>query len=473
MKVCLISTYELGHQPFGVASPARWLADAGAEVTCIDLSLDGLDTDAVRAAGLIAVHLPMHTATRLAAAAVAKIRALNPQAHLAFYGLYASPNEAYLRGLGAETVLAGEVEPALVRLYARLSGRRDQDDGGGGDADADADAQGVRLEKQRFRVPRRDGLPALSRYAVLHTGDGGVRTVGYTEATRGCKHLCRHCPVVPVYQGRFFAVGRDVVMQDIRAQVAAGAGHITFGDPDFFNGPAHAMRLVEDLHRAFPAITYDATIKVEHLLAHRDKLARLAATGCLFVTTAVESVDDDVLAKLDKGHTRADFVAAVAAARAAGLTLSPTFIPFHPWTTPEGFLDLLQLLAGLDLIENVAPVQLSIRLLIPQGSRILELPAMAEHLGAFDAEKLSYAWTPADPRADALQARVRAAVQQGEHEDAGRRAIFRRVWRLAHEACGRRAPALPAPAAGAGPVPAMSEPWYCCAEPTEEQLARV
>ena len=169
----------------------------------------------------------------------------------------------------------------------------------------------------------------------------------------------------------------------------------------------------------------------------------------------------------------APFVEVVEAARAAGLTLSPTFIPFHPWTTPAGFLDLLTLLAELDLIENVAPVQLSTRLLIPQGSRILELVEMVDYLGGFDAEKLSYAWTPADPRADRLQAKVREAVQQGEREGAGRRAMFQRVWELAQAACGRTAPAVPPARADSRPVPAMSEPWYCCAEPTEKQLARV
>ncbi len=462
MKVCLITTYELGHQPFGVASAARWLEDAGAEVACIDLAVECLNEDAVRHAGLIAIYLPMHTATRLAAAALPKIRALNAGAHLAFYGLYATVNKAYLRELGGQTILAGEVEPSLVRLYQQLAR------GAGADC-----GDGVALTKQRFRVPNRKGLPELSRYAVLNMGDGRNKTVGYTEATRGCKHLCRHCPVVPVYQGRFFVVGRDVVLADVRQQVDAGAQHVTFGDPDFFNGPGHAMRLAEAFHAEFPNVTYDATIKVEHLLAHRDKLRRLAETGCLFVTTAVEEVDDAVLAKLDKGHTRADFVEAVEAARAAGLTLSPTFIPFHPWTTPAGFLDLVTLLAELDLIENVAPVQLSIRLLIPQGSRILELDEMAHYLGGFDAEKLSYAWTPADRRADHLQAKVRKAVQHDGREGAGRRAMFQRVWELAHAACGRTAPALPPARADRRSVPAMSEPWYCCAEPTETQLARV
>ena len=462
MKVCLITTYELGHQPFGIASPARWLEDAGADVASIDLAVDCLDEDAVRQAGLIAIYLPMHTATRLAAAALPKIRALNAGAHLAFYGLYATVNEAYLRKLGGQTILAGEVEPSLVRLY------RDLAEGAGAQG-----GDGVALTKLRFRVPKRSGLPDLSRYATLNMGDGRMKTVGYTEATRGCKHLCRHCPVVPVYQGRFFVVQRDVVLADVRQQIDAGAHHITFGDPDFFNGPGHAMRLVEAFHAEFPHVTYDATIKVEHLLAHRDKLRRLVETGCLFVTTAVEEVDDAVLAKLDKGHTRADFVEVVEVARAAGLTLSPTFIPFHPWTTLIGFLDLLTLLAELDLIENLAPVQLSIRLLIPQGSRILELTEMEDSLGGFDAEKLSYSWTPTDPRADDLQEKVCEAVQQGEREGADRRAIFKHVWELAYAACERTAPALLQARADSRPVPAMSEPWYCCAEPTVEQLARV
>ena len=462
MKVCLITTYELGHQPFGIASPARWLEDAGAEVASIDLAVDCLDEDAVRQAGLIAIYLPMHTATRLAAAALPKIRALNAGAHLAFYGLYATVNEAYLRKLGGQTILAGEVEPSLVRLY------RDLAEGAGAQG-----GDGVALTKLRFRVPKRSGLPDLSRYATLNMGDGRMKTVGYTEATRGCKHLCRHCPVVPVYQGRFFVVQRDVVLADVRQQIDAGAHPITFGDPDFFNGPGHAIRLVEAFHAEFPHVTYDATIKVEHLLAHRDKLRRLVETGCLFVTTAVEEVDDAVLAKLDKGHTRADFVEVVEVARAAGLTLSPTFIPFHPWTTLIGFLDLLTLLAELDLIENLAPVQLSIRLLIPQGSRILELTEMEDSLGGFDAEKLSYSWTPTDPRADDLQEKVCEAVQQGEREGADRRAIFKHVWELAYAACERTAPALLQARADSRPVPAMSEPWYCCAEPTVEQLARV
>src|SRR5439155_1234828 len=103
----------------------------------------------------------------------------------------------------------------------------------------------------------------------LQLPDGSRRTVGYTEASRGCRHLCRHCPIVPIYNGQFRIVPVGVVLADVDAQVRAGAGHITFGDPDFFNGPTHALRVVERLHAAHPSVTYDVTIKVEHLLRNR------------------------------------------------------------------------------------------------------------------------------------------------------------------------------------------------------------
>jgi radical SAM superfamily enzyme YgiQ (UPF0313 family) len=462
LKVCLISTYDLGHQPFGIASPAKWLEDAGAIVSCMDLAVESMEQDAVKFAGLIAIYLPMHTATRLAIAMLPKIQKFNSSAHLAFYGLYASINKDHLRDLGGNTIISGEFEESLVKLYRRLVNKifvRDSDL--------------VSLKKQIFRIPKRNNLPNLNHYAKLKIGKDQSIVVGYTEATRGCKHICRHCPIVPVYNGRFFVVQPDVVMADIRQQVESGAEHITFGDPDFFNGPGHAIRLVKSFHVEFPKLTYDVTIKIEHLLTHREKLSRLAETGCLFVTTAVEEVDDNILFKLDKRHTRADFVEAVYATRAAGLTPSPTFIPFNPWTTPFGFIDLLAMIIELDLIENVAPIQLAIRLLIPSGSRILELAEMKHYISGFDAEKLSYKWTPTDPCVDDLQSKVYEAIQLGEREGANRRAIFEQVWAIAHNVCKQSAPALPPESVDCSPVPAMSEPWYCCAEPTDEQVAGI
>jgi len=464
VRVLLISTYELGHQPFGIASPAAWLRNAGADVTTTDVALEPLDEPAVSTADLICLYVPMHTASRIATSLMPLLRAMNPHAHMCFYGLYAPVNEAFFRRLGADTILGGEFEEGLVSVYRQLEAGERQD--------GPQPEPVVSLAKQPFVVPDRSGLPELAKYAHLVV-DGGQRVVGYTEATRGCKHLCRHCPIVPVYGGRFRAVPADVVLQDIRQQVAAGAQHITFGDPDFFNGPGHALPLVRALHDEYPELTYDVTIKIEHLSKHVGHLATLRATGCLFVTSAVEAVDDHILERFDKRHTRQQFVEVVAAFREHGMILAPTFVAFTPWTTARGYMDLLETILELDLVENVAPIQYAIRLLIPAGSRLLELSEVRDLVGPFDDAALLYRWEHHDATVDALHDDIVALVERAD-ADEPRAVTFARVWDLARDACGIGDGALDLPAqsvAGAQPtLPHLSEPWYCCAEPTEQQV---
>jgi hypothetical protein len=267
------------------------------------------------------------------------------------------------------------------------------------------------------------------------------------------------------------------VLEDIRRQVGAGAQHITFGDPDFFNGPAHALAIVRELHREFPDVSYDVTIKIEHLLHHAEHLATLRDTGCLFVTTAVEAVDDAILDRLAKGHTRADFLAVAARFRELGLVLQPTFVPFTPWTTLDGYRDLLTVLADQDLVENVAPIQLGIRLLVPAGSRLLELPDMRAHLGDFDAASLFYTWKHPDPRLDLLAARLQELAATGDKLKWTRSETFARIWEAAAEIATESSSGLELwrpPAIRARPaIPHFTEPWYCCAEPTQEQFISI
>jgi|SRR5438445_2054042 len=444
MKIVLISTYELGRQPFGLASPAAWLRADGHQVTCADLACSPLPGLPVGEADLLAFYLSMHTATRLAVAAIERVRTLNPRAHLCCYGLYAPMNEPYLRELGVQTVLGGEFEQGLRDLAGRLP------DGAGGPQREPL----ISLARQKFLVPDRSGLPGFGRYARLLTG-GERKLVGYTEASRGCSHLCRHCPIVPVYNGTFRVVERAVVLEDIRRQVAAGAEHITFGDPDFFNGPGHAVAIVEALHAEHPSVTYDATIKIEHLLQYRDLLPVLKQTGCLFVTSAVESIDDVVLEKLAKGHTRADFIQVVGIMRAAGLTLAPTFVTFTPWTTWEGYRELLRTIVDLEMVENVGPIQLAMRLLIPAGSLLLELADIREMIEPFDPAALSYKWQHSDRELDWLCAEIQKLVQREERRKATRSEIFSKIWELAH---GRPHDFH---LASRATIPYLSEPWYC------------
>jgi radical SAM superfamily enzyme YgiQ (UPF0313 family) len=468
VRVLLVSTYDLGRQPFGLASPAAWLRDAGVEVDCADTSRERLTDERITSAGLVAFYLPMHTATRLASPLIERVRRVNPQARLAAYGLYAPLNASWLRDKGVAHVLGPEGEEALRDLAL-------------GSNSPDGTSPNFESRPPRTLTPLRDRLLPLASYAKLQMPDGSSRVVGSTDATRGCKHVCRHCPIVPVYKGHFHAIPVDTVLADIRQQIAAGAQHVTFGDPDFLNGPTHARRIVERLAEEFPGVTYDATIKIEHILKHASLLPVLAKTGCLFITSAVESVDDEVLQHLAKGHTRADFAAAVHLCRDAGIPLAPTFVPFTPWTTLSGYGQLLRMIEELDLVEQVAPIQLAIRLLITNGSPLLELPDIQRAVGDFDPASLTWPWRHPDVRVDALQQQVMRRV--GNNPRASRLETFAAIRDLfegtesgdasTHVARSRSESGLQLTLPPQRAVPTLSENWYCCAEPSPEDMRLV
>jgi radical SAM superfamily enzyme YgiQ (UPF0313 family) len=446
MRIVLLSCYELGHQPHGLAVPLAFLARAGHTARAQDLAVERLDEELIRAADFVGISVPMHTALRIGARVAARVRVLNPRAHLCCFGLYGPLNEAYLRACGADSVLGGEHEAALVELVERLAA-----------GDAAPRQSPVVLARLDFPAPQRAGLLPLNRYAKL-VRSGGEHLAGYTEASRGCLHRCRHCPIPPVYGGRFFVVDAASVLADVAAQVELGAEHITFGDPDFFNGLGHGLAIVRELHRRWPDVTFDVTIKISHLLRRRDHLPELAALGCAFVVSAVESVDDGVLARLDKGHTRADVETALALTRTAGLVLRPTFVPFTPWTTLDQIADLVDFIDREDLAGVVDPVQLSIRLLVPPGSLLLDHDREGM-LGALDPAALSHRWVHADPRVDRLQVELASlAADAAEH---GRPAgsVFATIREIVHRAAGRVAAAPVRPPRP--PPPRLTESWFC------------
>jgi hypothetical protein len=180
------------------------------------------------------------------------------------------------------------------------------------------------------------------------------------------------------------------------------------------------------------------------------------------VTSAVESVDDEVLLKLRKGHTRADFIDAVHACRQAGVALAPTFVPFTPWTSVEGYRDLLEQIERLDLVEAVAPIQLAIRLLVTAESKLLELADVRDLVDPFDAQSLTFPWRHPDSRVDQLQQTIMQVVAEASR--ASRSDVFERIWA---QAMGRSI----RPLRGSGSTPPhMTEAWYCCAEPGPEQV---
>lgn len=484
MRVLLVSTYELGHQPLHLAAPASRLLAAGHDVRCLDLSVQSMSDEDVAWAGAVALSVPMHTAYRLGHQVAQAVSALRPGIPIALYGLYASL-AGYAGALPeASAAISGEYEEELVRWVDALSAGKAWVPLAPAPAPA-LDGCGARpaltvsFSRSRQHIPARHLLPALEQYAKLALG-ADERLVGYVEASHGCSHRCRHCPVPTIYDGRTRLVGIDSMLADIEQLVRLGARHITFGDPDFLNGPHHARRVIAAFGSSFPDLTFDVTVKIEHILrhAHDGIWPTFARAGCLFVVSAVESANDEILARLAKGHSARDVEEAVRVLRASGIEPRPSFVPFTPWSTPEDILDIFEMILDLDLVGNVDPVQLSIRLLVPPGSLLLTSGQLDGLVGPYDPMHASYSWTSPDPRLDSLQAELsdiaeRASAQSWEPVEAYETQLRTAQSRLGEHKPARELRARPrgvssrmAPAER----PRLTEAWFCCAEPTSAQL---
>ena len=462
-RLLLVSTYELGSQPLGIAVPAAALRAAGHDVRVADLALeDWPEADLAWAEGLVC-SVPMHTALRLTVALVERARREHPGLRVALHGLYA-PVAVEIGLLGRDDC-ATAADP-IGALLAWAAGTK---------IAGDPTALAARAPAL---LPDRRGLPPLDRYATMQA-NGVERLVGAVDASIGCNHRCRHCPVPVVFDGRSRPVDADVVLADIDQLVKAGAGHIHFGDPDFLNRPHHALRVAEALHRRHCEVSFDATIKVSHLLRHQALLPSLRDAGLAFVISAFESTSEVVLQRLDKGHTAADLHTVVGLARAEGIELRPSLLPFTPWTTREDLVEIFDFVASHDLIWNLDPVQLSIRLLLPPGSLVLreEDPALLGRLGALDEASLGTSWTAADPLLDEIQQAVASRCEEAAVTDEPPPETFAAARALVFEALGQRVGPLPGLVVEPGPPgpsrPRLSEPWFCCAEPTTSQRALV
>lgn len=444
-----------------MASARGFLERAGLRSRVLDLAVDRFDPSEARGVPLVALSVPMHTALRMGVTAAAAVRRESPGAHIVLFGHYALLNAEYLLREVCDSIIAGEPEEALVALARRIAspGRPGASLRGVPGVVFPGDPARPVLERVAFGLPDRRGLPPPGRYAHLERAGGTRVHTGSVESSRGCLHRCRHCPIPPVYGGRFFVVPPDVVLADIGQQIGAGARHITFADPDFLNGPGHAREVVRRLHETHPGVTFDFTAKVEHLLRHRRLLPELAAGGCAFVVSAVESLSDEVLRILDKGHTRGDVEEVLGVTREAGIPLRPTWVPFTPWTSRTDYDEILDFIESEDLVDHVDPVQLTVRLLVPPGSLLVDTPEMRAHLGPLDEPGLVHPWRHPDRDMDRLQREAAALVEAASSAEEAPATTFRRVRALARGEDPASVPAETAPRAGT--VPRITEPWFC------------
>ena len=437
--VLLISCYELGHRPMGLTRPLRALETAGFAPDAIDIAVEPLDVEKVERARFIGISVPMHTALRLGVQLLERIRQLKQGTPyiICMYGLYATLNADYLLAHGVDFCIAGTDSTQLVALVGSL-----------------AKEEPSETQESDFFAE----LPSLEMYAQFED-KGEVRTVGYTETTHGCKHLCTHCPIPPVYNGKFFAVQRDTVLAEVGEQVVEGATHITFGDPDFLNGPTHGLRILRAMHETFPSLTFDFTTKIEHILKNREHFPEFAQLGCRFVISAVEILNEQVLTILEKHHTRTDVEAAIDIVHGAGIALRPTWVPFTPWTTLDDYLEVLKFIDTHGLVYHVDPVQYAVRLLIPPGSYLLNRPETKELSLVLDESSFSYTWVHRDARMDELHKRVNTLVEKDARAGVDALETFYRIWTLAADLQGQSPPT--AKKERHLPAPRLTEAWFC------------
>ena len=450
MNVLLLSSYELGRQPVHIASPAASLKQAGHDIRAVDTSLDELQTDDLDWAEAVAISVPMHTAKRIGDDLTVEISSYSKDLPVAHYGLYAGVGDEDGSRL-VDAVFEGEYEPGLIRWVSDLQNGNF--------------VSARHTGRSEFVVPDRSVLPSLDRYAHLeYKGESIV--VGAVEASHGCRHRCRHCPIPVVYDGRMRVVPQDVVLGDIDRLVSFGARHITFGDPDFLNAPAHSVSILEQAHSSHPDITFDATVKVEHILRHIDLWPRLAEQNLLFVVSAFESVDEATLDILDKGHTVDDMVLATETLRDSGIHVRPTWLPFVPWTKPHHVASLLRFITDNDLVSATDPVQLAIKLLIPEGSLLEDHPAVTPHLIRYDAEALTWQWSFAEPDVAVLHKELSAIAADASECGQEATPTLQAIWKTTAARLDLEIGALPQNGVD---TPRLTESWFCCAEPTESQ----
>ncbi len=456
MRLLLVSTYELGRQPVHLASPAAALRLDGIEVSTVDLAVEDWDVSSLDGVDAVAFSVPMHTAMRLAVSVARNVRRERPHLPIAFYGLYASVGEERTLGEIVDALIVGEYEPGLVAWAREI---------GNGAAPA-----GVRRHTgpSRFLRPDRSGLPSHDSYARLEWL-GEARLAAAVEASHGCRHRCRHCPIPVLYDGRMRVVGAGPVLADIDQLAADGIQHITFGDPDFLNAPRYSLDLLREAHAAHPSLTFDVTAKVEHVLAHASLLPEMAALGVLFVVSAFESTDDRTLGVLDKNHTATGMSEAVSVLRSAGIHVRPTWLPFFPWTTPAHLVDLVAFLDHHLLWSATDPVQLAIKLLIPPGSLLGTHPAVMPHLTRYEPESLTWSWQFEDALTGRLHDELDSIAAEGS--DCGAEAWD--TLALMRDRIGAMTGVGLQVMPDSPPTPRLTESWFCCAEPTGAQAAVV
>jgi len=440
LKILLLSFYDLGKQPKIISELYKKLDNGSNQIDVVDYSIEekNLTLDNYDVLG---IYASMHTASVLAEQYLRDRKLPNK---LFVFGLYAKVfSEMFSNFQSIHSFDSDELESLLeVQLNPNYS--------------------------FKHSVPDRTILPSITDYSHIVDGSNNL-IAGSVETTYGCKHECTHCPVPIEFKGMFKTFGTEKIITDVTNQVEEGAKHISFNDPDFFNGPKHALKILQLLNEKHPSITYDSTIKVEHILKYPDYFQELKNLNMLFVISAFETTNDHVLNILQKNHSFNDLNKAVELSLENKIDIRPTWMPFSPWTEQNDLISIIKLIENYKLRETVDPIQLTIKLLVPKNSLILKRPEMKEYLLDYDPSSFSYAWKYKFPNIDNIQNELFTYVLQHESENEYTQYLglvdilesHTNETLLNSEKYSQRI------------VPKLSETWFCCAEPNKIQLDRI
>lgn len=440
MKILLLSFYDLGKQPKIISELYQKLDNGENQIDIVDYSIEDKDIT-LSEYDALGVYASMHTASVLAEEF---LRDKTLPTKLFVFGLYAH--------------VFSEMYPNFNSIHSL-----DSDD-----LDNLLDLKLNTDYSFKHSVPDRTILPSITDYSHIVDGSNNL-VAGSVETTYGCKHECTHCPVPIEFNGSFKTFGIEKITQDVANQVEAGAKHISFNDPDFFNGPKHALKILELLNTQHPDITYDSTIKVEHILKYPEYFRELKDLNMLFVISAFETTNDLVLEILKKNHTYKDLRDAVEVSIKNNIDIRPTWMPFSPWTEIDDLTNIITLIEDYKLRETVDPIQLTIKLLIPKNSLILNRPEIKEYLLDYDPASFSYSWNYKNTALDNIQNELFTYVLQNESADEYRQYLG--LVKILEKHSGKSL--LSTEKYNQRVVPKLSETWFCCAEPNKIQLERI
>ena len=440
MKILLLSFYNLGKQPKIIGELYNKLNIEGTEINVFDYSINEYDLD-IKSYDAIGIFASMHTATVLATEYL-KDKTLPDKVFT--FGLYAK----VLSDSDTRITYLENLDGSDLEIYL-----------------------GVNANSNftiKNSIPDRSPFPEISNYTHLVKGKNKLFT-GSVETTYGCKHSCTHCPVPMQFNGRFKTFSEEKILIDISNQIESGAQHISFDDADFFNGPKYSLKILEKLTKKFPSITYDATIKVEHIIKYQDYFKELTNLNMLFITSAFETTNNRVLKILEKNHTYKDLEQSISISKQYNIDIRPTWMPFTPWTNLVDLINIVTLIEHYELRETVDPIQLTIKLLVPKGSLMLKRPEFKQYIGEYDQDSFTYLWNYENSKVGNLQALLFSYVAENYGIDEKEQylelidiiqsftntdIIYNKMYKY-HE------------------VPKLSETWFCCAEPNKIQLQRI